>query len=261
MNIWPFNRQQKRSPPDRKDLEKHLPLILFASGSLTAIILSRGYRRFFKRIPNGEWITPDIIQRKKWIKGAVTRRVPITEKGDYPCGLSMLHISLENRSLAELKDKTIHIRLAGIDAPENAHFGGEAQPHAKESHQWLRNEIEGKIVYCQLLRKDQYARIVSAVHHKPFFLPSLRKGKSIQEEMLRAGCAMVYEQAGAEYGDAGKYAFLSLQDEAQKARRGMWKRGTKIETPAEYKRKRGTPPPVVEPEPEPKSSLRKLLHF
>lgn len=63
--------------------------------------------------------------------------------------------------LIELKDETIHIRIAGVDAPENAHFGQPAQPHAKESLEWLRSTIIGKKMRCQLLAKDQYNRIVS----------------------------------------------------------------------------------------------------
>lgn len=60
----------------------------------------------------------------------------------------------------ELKDETLHIRIAGIDAPEAAHFGRPAQPHSAESLDWLRETLMGKKVRCQLLRKDQYSRIV-----------------------------------------------------------------------------------------------------
>ena len=42
-----------------------------------------------------------------------------------------------------------------------SHFGKPAQPYAAESLTWLREKILGKVVYCQLLRKDQYSRIVS----------------------------------------------------------------------------------------------------
>lgn len=61
---------------------------------------------------------------------------------------------------SELKDETLHIRIAGIDAPEAAHFGRPAQPHSAESLEWLRQTLLGKRVRCQLLRKDQYSRIV-----------------------------------------------------------------------------------------------------
>ena len=41
------------------------------------------------------------------------------------------------------------------------------------------------------------------------------RGKCIPREMLKAGWATVYEQAGAEYGDWSKEEHLALQTEAQ----------------------------------------------
>ena len=61
---------------------------------------------------------------------------------------------------SDLKDQTIHIRIAGVDAPEAAHFGRPAQPYSAEALAWLKNAIEGKMVYCQLIQRDQYSRIV-----------------------------------------------------------------------------------------------------
>jgi endonuclease YncB( thermonuclease family) len=62
-----------------------------------------------------------------------------------------------------LKDQTIHIRIAGADAPEAAHFGKPAQPGADEALAWLKGMIDGKSIWCQLVRKDQYSRVVSGV--------------------------------------------------------------------------------------------------
>lgn len=141
-----------------------------------------------------------------------------------------------------LKDQTIHIRLAGVDAPEAAHFGRPAQPFSEQALVWLKLQVEGQTVYCQLLRRDQYGRIVSVPFLKPRILPGfLAKGKCVSIEMLRAGWAMVYEQAGAEYGDRTKEEMLAIQHQAQKARLGMWKNGTAGETPAEYKRRYASP--------------------
>ena len=87
----------------------------------------------------------------------------------------------------ELVNQTLHVRIAGVDAPEVAfslpffgtcslnlkknhfiffylqcgHFGKPGQPYADESLTWLRRKILGKVVYCQLLRRDQYQRVVS----------------------------------------------------------------------------------------------------
>jgi endonuclease YncB( thermonuclease family) len=65
--------------------------------------------------------------------------------------------------LTALKDQTIHIRIAGADAPEAAHFGKPAQPGADEALAWLKGMIDGKSIWCQLVRKDQYSRVVSGV--------------------------------------------------------------------------------------------------
>ncbi|KAF7975978.1 hypothetical protein HWV62_8126 [Athelia sp. TMB] len=138
----------------------------------------------------------------------------------------------------ELKDETIHIRIAGVDAPEAAHFGRPAQPYSAEALAWLKGTIEGRTLRCLLLRRDQYARVVGLVELPPRVLPAaLFSGKCLSLEMLRAGWATTYEQAGAEYGKGGKDAFLRVEAEAKAARRGMWASGTKAETPAEYKRR------------------------
>ncbi|KAF7375131.1 putative endonuclease LCL3 [Mycena sanguinolenta] len=225
-----------------------LALSAFALGSITTVSGTMVYRRYFRRLKNGDWITPDVFARKRWVKGRVTsvgdsdnfrfyhtpgfgwhwpikfRQIPSTPKGR-ACSL-------------QLKDKTLHIRIAGVDAPEGAHFGKPAQPYSEESLAWLRQQILGKTVYCQLLRRDQYARIVSIVAFPPRFLPaSWASGKSLSLEMLRAGWVTIYEQAGAEYGKWGKEGFLRVENEAKAARRGMWANGTTAETPAEYKRR------------------------
>ncbi|CAK5268606.1 unnamed protein product, partial [Mycena citricolor] len=99
-----------------------LLLCAFSVGSLTTICGAFAYNRYLRRIPNSDWITPDIFAKKRWVRGTVTsvgdsdnfrlyhtpafgwswpfkfRTVPSTAKG--------------------LKDKTLHIRIAGVDAPE-----------------------------------------------------------------------------------------------------------------------------------------------
>lgn len=52
-----------------------LVLSALAIGSSTTLAGSFMYRRFLRRIPNGDWVTPDILARKQWVKGYVTRYV------------------------------------------------------------------------------------------------------------------------------------------------------------------------------------------
>ncbi|KAL2916978.1 hypothetical protein HK105_203410 [Polyrhizophydium stewartii] len=104
------------------------------------------------------------------------------------------------------------IRLAGVDAPEalrarapawisdpldqSACFGHGAQPMAAESKAFLHQTLQGRIVRVQLLRRDQYGRLVSDNHAacKRVFW------RNVPLEMLRRGLAMVYRAGGAEYG-------------------------------------------------------------
>ena len=44
-----------------------------ALGAAGALGTRRAYVRYLKRLPNGDWVTPDVIRSKRWIKGYVTR--------------------------------------------------------------------------------------------------------------------------------------------------------------------------------------------
>ncbi|KAI0632698.1 hypothetical protein C8Q77DRAFT_1059037 [Trametes polyzona] len=227
-----------------------LALTAFLLGGATALGGSYVYVRHFRRILNGEWVTPEMLAKRRWIKGYVTSvgdadnfRLYHTPGIGWRWPLKFRRIPVER---ADLKNQTIHIRIAGVDAPESGHFGRPSQPHSEDSLAWLKSQVEGKFVYCQLVRKDQYGRIVSVVHLKPRLLPGwLATGRDLSLEMLKAGWASVYEQAGAEYGRSGLEEFLRVQTEAQyiflpcvvRTKKGMWKHGTKGESPAEYKKR------------------------
>ncbi|KAJ7056550.1 hypothetical protein C8F01DRAFT_1154070 [Mycena amicta] len=241
--LWPLENRDKILS---KALDRFSPPVLvlsaFALGCGATASSALIYRRFFRRIPNGDWITPDIFAKKRWVKGRVTsvgdsdnfrfyhtpgfgwhwplkfRRIPLTTKG--------------------LKDRTMHIRIAGVDAPEAAHFGRPGQPYAEEALAWLKQQVLGKTVYCQLLRRDQYSRIVAVVNLPPRLLPgSLFYGKWLSLEMLKAGWVTTYEQAGAEYGKWSKEEFNRVENEAKAKRVGMWAKGTNVESPSEFKRR------------------------
>lgn len=40
------------------------------------------------------------------------------------------------------------------------HFGRVGQPYAEEALAWLKSQVDGKIVYCELVMRDQYGRVV-----------------------------------------------------------------------------------------------------
>ncbi|KAF5375383.1 hypothetical protein D9615_007965 [Tricholomella constricta] len=219
-----------------------LALTAFTLGALTASTTAFLYARYGRRLRNSDWVTPDVFARRRWIRGVVTTvgdadnfRLYHTPAIGWAWPLKFRRVPSVNK---DLKDQTLHIRIAGVDAPEGAHFGRPAQPYAAESLAFLRETILGKVVYCQLLRRDQYSRIVAHVTLAPRIFPNaLASGKVLALEMLRAGWVTTYEQAGAEHGKWGKESFLQMEKEAKAARRGMWVKGVGAESPAEYKRR------------------------
>ncbi|KAK5089231.1 putative endonuclease lcl3 [Lithohypha guttulata] len=133
-----------------------------------------------------------------------------------------------------LKNNTIHIRLAGIDAPELAHFGRPAQLYSKEALEWLTSYLRGRRVRCYVHKADQYSRVVATVY---IWKGLLRRDVGLQ--MLRAGFATVYEsKSGAEFGGKElEQRYKDAEEMAKRRRRGMWKDGEKLESPREYKNK------------------------
>ncbi|GLE00951.1 hypothetical protein PINS_up009748 [Pythium insidiosum] len=129
----------------------------------------------------------------------------------------------------KMSENTLQIRLAGIDTPETAKFGSPGQPFGDEAKAWLSQTLEGRKLTLTLLHKDQYARAVCMVHYGrwPF-------RRNASEEILKAGLANVYRQAGAVYGGRLE-VFERLEAEAQQKKRGIWSQGKKLETASEYK--------------------------
>ena len=130
-----------------------------------------------------------------------------------------------------MKDKTIHVRLAGVDAPELSHFGRPAQPYSKEALDWLTGYIKGRRVRCYIHKADQYGRVVGTVY--------IRKGilrRDVGLQMLRAGFATVYEaKSGADFGgDDREKAYKEAEEVAKRKKRGMWA-AKELESPRDYK--------------------------
>ncbi len=50
-----------------------LVLVAFGLGLTGALGGKRLYARYGRRLQNGDWVTPDIFAKKRWIRGIVTR--------------------------------------------------------------------------------------------------------------------------------------------------------------------------------------------
>ena len=77
-----FKKEEKQDHFwDRLRLYEELPkeyqlvtgFALFTSGIALQFVGSAVYRRYFRRIPNSDWVTPDILTSKRVLKGRVTR--------------------------------------------------------------------------------------------------------------------------------------------------------------------------------------------
>ena len=128
----------------------------------------------------------------------------------------------------------IHVRLAGIDAPEAAHFGRPAQPFSKEALDWLTTYVLGRRVRAYVYKPDQYGRVVATVY---VWKGLLRRDVGLQ--MLRSGLATVYEaKTGAEFGRGREEKYRKAEWWAKLKRKGIWssKKET-FESPRDYKMK------------------------
>ncbi|KAI5815514.1 hypothetical protein BZA77DRAFT_315997 [Pyronema omphalodes] len=133
----------------------------------------------------------------------------------------------------KLRGQTIHIRLAGIDAPECGHFGNAAQPYSSEALAWLQSYVGGRRVRCYIHSKDQYDRVVATVY---VWRGLWRRDVSL--EMLKAGMAVVYEgKMNVEFGGKKKeMVYRETEKKAMAAKMGLWKQPKRLRvSPGQYK--------------------------
>ncbi|KAJ5921682.1 Nuclease (SNase-like) OB-fold [Penicillium verhagenii] len=248
------------------------PTILLTSGILFAVRL---HRRYLRRVPDAPSISPSWLRRRT-VFGQVTRvgdgdnfRIYHTPGGRL-AGWGWLPWKKVPTTKKELKDKTvrllltkgatwrqnlalsntklstqIHIRLAGIDAPELAHFGRPEQPFARDAHSWLTSYLLGRRIRASIYRQDQYNRVVGSVFvRRAFDFPPFRR-RDVSYEMLKRGLATVYEaKVGAEFGGAAvEKKYRKAESRARLKSKGLWKDykrlGLDWESPREYKTRMG----------------------
>ncbi|KAJ5365402.1 Nuclease (SNase-like) OB-fold [Penicillium concentricum] len=144
----------------------------------------------------------------------------------------------------------IHIRLAGVDAPELAHFGRPEQPFARDAHTWLTSYLSGRRIRALVHRQDQYSRVVASVFvRRAFDFPPFRR-RDVSYEMLKRGLATVYEaKVGSEFGgDKMEKKYRKAEWWAKKRAKGLWKDygrvGSGWESPREYKNRMGMGDPL-----------------
>jgi len=112
------------------------------------------------------------------------------------------------------------IRLQGIDAPESH------QAFGSQSKQNLSAMIFDKDVTVIYDKTDQYGRLVGKI---------LLDGKDIDLEQIKAGMAWHYKEYEREQTPEDRELYARAEDEARKARRGLWQDPDPIE-PSAFRR-------------------------
>ena len=184
----------------------------------TLLALNSLYKRRLRRIPTVAQLPPSALSSHQTLFGTAVSvgdadnfRLFHTPGGRLLGWGWLRTIPSSRKGLA--KAGTLHIRLAGVDAPEGAHFGMTAQPYAVEAQDWLKRYVLGRRVRVRLLARDRYERVVCSVK---VWRWGIRRDVSL--EMAKAGYAEMYDNAGAEYGglesqlrkavENAKYSFI-----------------------------------------------------
>ncbi|GAA5857999.1 hypothetical protein JCM9279_004934 [Rhodotorula babjevae] len=206
------------------------PLVVATATAVALALASRLWHRLGRRIRTVDDLTPADLSPRR-LRGTVT------SVGDAD-GFRLFHRPHLRPWLrppagrAGLKGETLSVRLAGVDAPEMAHFGKAAQPFSREAFDLLSGMCVGRRVQVELFQKDRYGRVVGMAYVRPF--PYVRR-RNVSEVLLHAGLATVYEQAGAVHGGQLE-RFRAVEAAARSRRAGMWAQAARdLESPAAYK--------------------------
>lgn len=113
-------------------------------------------------------------------------------------------------------NKSMKIRLAGIDAPE------KAQPFGHKSRQLLANLLYKRNVTLRIQGYDRYHRILATVYDE--------QNRNINLIMLQQGMAWVYQ------GYKKNSDYLYAQQQAQQKKLGLWSEPYPI-SPQEWRRR------------------------
>ena len=221
------NNPESSKPSPKERLEKleslpiYAPEIIIPTLVLTTTLLTLHalYRRRLRRIPTISQLPPSAISTHQSLFGTA---VSVGDADNFrffhtPGGRLLgwgwlRSVPSSRKDLA--KAGTLHVRLAGVDAPEGAHFGNKAQPYAEEAQNWLTKYVLGRRVRVKLLARDRYERVVCSV--KVWRWGLFKRDVSL--EMAKAGWVELYDNAGAQYGglerelrsavETAKYAFF-----------------------------------------------------
>jgi micrococcal nuclease len=111
------------------------------------------------------------------------------------------------------------VRLLGIDAPESVKLNHPVEPWGPEAAQFVRRAIGKRPVRLRFDRErvDRYGRFLAYVWVRD---PQSGQEVLLNEELLRAGLARATLQY--RFAEPMKRRFRAAEEEARRARRGLW---------------------------------------
>ncbi len=125
-------------------------------------------------------------------------------------------------------DIEITVRLVGIDAPERGRKKNDpGQPFSTKATKFLAGLVLNKTVEIKGYGLDRYNRVLGVV---------FVDGTNVNLEMVKVGLAEVYRGKPAKGLDLDPY--WKAEEEAKKAKRGMWALGDKYISPREWRKMR-----------------------
>ena len=136
----------------------------------------------------------------------------------------------------------LKLRLLGIDAPEVGKPGRKSgrrltrgkpgQAYGPEARAALVSRVVGKTLPIEIHGSDPYNRYLALIWTDP-----AKKGPSLNETLIREGNGYAY--SGENVETAIRAWAVAAQDEARKAKRGLWKLAEPPEDPSLFRRKSG----------------------
>jgi len=120
--------------------------------------------------------------------------------------------------------KTVTVRLVGVDTPETVHSSKEPGYYGKEASLFVANLLKGESVYLvedpNGDKIDRYGRKLAYVYRVP-------DGLFVNAEIVRQGYGQAYLQFPFSYSRQ----FKALEDFARSAQKGLWAGRPETETP------------------------------
>ncbi len=112
-----------------------------------------------------------------------------------------------------LLDDHTRLRLLGVDTPETVKPDWPVERFGPEAHDFTSAHVAGRRVRLEFdkERHDKYDRVLAYVYLDDWLL---------NEELIRAGLGKAI--TNHPYSEAMKRRFRAAQDEARRARRGIW---------------------------------------